>query len=274
MRSSVARERLIRALTQFSATRNSKRGGKVKEDVIGIIPAAGQGLRLGLPYPKELYPIIKDNHYKPVAQHILENMTAAGVPHVVFVVNETKHQLMGYFGDGHRFNCHLSYVIQEDRGHTEDVSPGLSQALDSAYHLARGKTVAFGMADTIIQPTNVFARMMQAMEPNDDVVLSLFETNDPEKFGMVDWNGEIVRRIVDKPEVTDLHHMWGCILWRPSFTDHLHACLQRHSTDFADIMNRAIQDGMIFRGLALKNGTYLDLGTYDAIARLEREYRV
>ena len=157
----------------------------MKEDVIGIIPAAGQGLRLGLPYPKELYPIIKDNHYKPVAQHILENMTAAGVPHVVFVVNETKHQLMGYFGDGHRFNCHLSYVIQEDRGHTEDVSPGLSQALDSAYHLARGKTVAFGMADTIIQPTNVFARMMQAMEPNDDVVLSLFETNDPEKFGMV-----------------------------------------------------------------------------------------
>jgi len=27
------------------------------KDLIGIIPAAGKGVRLGLPYPKELYPI-------------------------------------------------------------------------------------------------------------------------------------------------------------------------------------------------------------------------
>ena len=26
---------------------------------IGLVPAAGSGLRLGLPYPKELYPIIQ-----------------------------------------------------------------------------------------------------------------------------------------------------------------------------------------------------------------------
>src|SRR4030042_883046 len=99
------------------------------DKLIGLIPAAGKGLRLGLPYPKELYPIIRDNRYKPVSQFVLENLIAAGGEHVVFVINETKHQLIGYFGDGSRFGCHISYVVQES--HEENgvsTSPGLAHA--------------------------------------------------------------------------------------------------------------------------------------------------
>ena len=62
------------------------------DDFIGLIPAAGKGLRLGLPYPKELYPVIRDNHYKPIAQFVLTNLTVAGLQHVVFVINETNSQ--------------------------------------------------------------------------------------------------------------------------------------------------------------------------------------
>ena len=116
------------------------------EEVIGLIPAAGKGIRLGLPYPKELYPVIQNNHYKPISQFVLDNLTTAGLRHVVFVVNETKHQLIGYFGDGHRFNCNISYVVQErvDRGN-ESTSPGLAHALASAYHLIRGKIGQAGL---------------------------------------------------------------------------------------------------------------------------------
>ena len=121
-------------------------------EMIGLIPAAGKGVRLGLPYPKELYPIIRENRYKPVAQFVLDNMTTAGLKHVVFVVNETKHQLVGYFGSGRRFGCDISYVVQEpaNGNGADSTSPGLAHALDAAYHLTRGKTVFFGMADTIM----------------------------------------------------------------------------------------------------------------------------
>ena len=130
----------------------------MNDELIGLIPAAGKGVRLGLPYPKELYPVIRDNRYKPVSQFVLDNLTAAGLRHVVFVVNETKHQLLGYFGNGQRFGCHISYVVQETANGLEaSTSPGLAHALDSAYHLTCGKTVYFGMADTIMQPTDVFA---------------------------------------------------------------------------------------------------------------------
>jgi glucose-1-phosphate thymidylyltransferase len=248
----------------------------MNETLIGLIPAAGKGVRLGLPYPKELYPIIQDNHYKPIAQFVLDNLITAGLRHTVFVINETKHQLIGFFGNGQRFGCHISYVAQEQMNDREvSTSPGLAHALDSAYHLTRGKTVFFGMADTIMQPGDVFGRAYAATAPDDDVVLVLFTTKRPEKFGMVRMgDDQRVLEIVDKPRHTDLTEMWGCILWRPRFTEHLHDCVRQQGiSDFAQIMNTAIADGFRFRGVHMVEGTYIDLGTYEEIMELDRRYR-
>ena len=248
----------------------------MSEQLIGLIPAAGKGIRLGLPYPKELYPVIRENRYKPISQFVLGNLVAAGVKHIVFVINETKHQLIGYFGNGHRFGCQISYVVQEPtlrRG--KSTSPGLAHALDSGYHLTRGKTVLFGMADTIMQPVDVFKTAYQQSRPDDDVVLVLFPTERPEKFGMVRTDAEgRVLEIVDKPTQTDLTEMWGCILWRPSFTEYLHESVnQRGISDFAAIMNNAIEEGYKFRGVHIPDGVYIDLGTYDEIMEMDRRFR-
>jgi glucose-1-phosphate thymidylyltransferase len=246
------------------------------EEVIGLIPAAGKGVRLGLPYPKELYPVIRDNHYKPISQFVLTNMTIAGVQHVVFVINETKHQLMGYFGDGHRFGCHISYVVQESNESQEkSTSPGLAHALDAAYHLIRGKTVFFGMADTIMQPSNAFSRATELASKEDDVILVLFPTDHPEKFGMVQIDQDYrVIKIVDKPVKTDLTEMWGCIIWRPRFTEYLHECVnQKRISDFAQILNGAIADGLRLKGFCMKAGVYIDLGTYEEIMEFDRRFR-
>ena len=248
----------------------------MNDNLIGLIPAAGKGVRLGLPYPKELYPVIRNNHYKPISQFVVNNLTNAGLEHVVFVVNETKHQLMGYFGNGQRFGCNISYVVQEMiNGKTRSTSPGLAHALDSAYHLTRGKTVFFGMADTLMHPTDVFARAYQAASPNDDVILALFTTTRPEKFGMVKMDKDFrVLEIIDKPSETNLTEMWGCIIWQPKFTEYLHDCVfERGVSDFAKIMNDAITMGMRFKGVHMEDGTYIDLGTYEEISDLDKKYR-
>jgi len=246
------------------------------EELIGLIPAAGKGVRLGLPYPKELYPVIRENRYKPISQFVVNNMTVAGIQHIVFVVNEAKHQLIGYFGDGHRFGCNLSYVVQEERRHEgKSTSPGLSDALDSAYHLIQGKTVCFGMADTIMQPENAFAKGLAGAAPDDDVILVLFTTERPEKFGMVKYEKDgRVLEINDKPKQTDLTEMWGCIIWRPRFTEFLHESIHKHEiSDFAVIMNNAIKEGYKFRAVHMEDGLYIDLGTYEEIAELDRRFR-
>lgn len=247
-------------------------------ETIGLIPAAGKGIRLGLPYPKELFPVIRDNKYKPVSQFVLENLIEAQVKHIVFVINETKHQLVGFFGNGSRFNCHLSYVVQESSGNVhKSSSPGLAHALDSAYHLTKNKKVFFGMADTIMEPRDIFARVQrEADQSNDyDVVLILFSTERPEKFGMVDIDGDTnVIEIIDKPEKSDLTMMWGCIIWNPIFTEHLHNCVNKQDiSDFAEIMNTGIKTGLRFRGICVPDSTYFDLGTYEEIKEIDRPIR-
>lgn len=248
----------------------------IQEDIIGLIPAAGKGVRLGLPYPKELYPVIRNNHYKPIAQFVLSNMTVAGVNHIVFVINETKHQLIGYFGDGHRFGCNISYVVQEPiDDHNKSTSPGLANAIDSAYHLIKEKTVFFGMADTIMQPTDVYKQAYDNLSPNDDLTLILFKTEHPEKFGMVRTDkADRVIEIIDKPQKTDLPNMWGCIIWRPNFTEHLHQSVMKNGiSDFAFIMNSAIMCGLHVRGYYIDEGVYIDLGTYEEIMEFDRKFR-
>jgi glucose-1-phosphate thymidylyltransferase len=246
------------------------------EELIGLIPAAGKGVRLGLPYPKELYPVIRNNHYKPISQFVVDNLVKAGLKHIVFVVNETKHQLIGYYGSGQRFGCDISYVVQEVvEGKTKSTSPGLAHALDSAYHLVKGKTVFFGMADSLMQPSDVFERVYESGSLDNDVILGMFTTERPEKFGMVKMDGEgRVFEIIDKPKQTDLTEMWGCIIWRPRFTEYLHACvLEEGVSDFAKIMNDAIKSGMTFKGVHIEDGLYIDLGTYEEIAELDKKYR-
>lgn len=248
----------------------------MNDDMVGLIPAAGKGVRLGLPYPKELYPVIRENRYKPISQFVLDNLTNAGIQHIIFVINETKHQLVGYFGDGHRFGSSISYVVQEpSNGLEASTSPGLAHALDSAYHLTKGKTVFFGMADTIMQPEDVFLRAFNKAASDDDVILALFPTDHPEKFGMVrlDQQNRVIE-IVDKPAETDLKLMWGCIIWRARFTEYLHTALHvQRIPDFAKIMNNAIQDGMKFRGVELLDSVYIDLGTYEEIMELDSRFR-
>ena len=246
------------------------------DNIVGLIPAAGRGVRLGLPYPKELYPIIRENRYKPVAQFVVDNLVTAGVKDIVFVINETKHQLIGYFGDGHRFGGHFAYAVQEVRtGDNASTSPGLAHALDAAHRLVAGKTVCFGMADTIMEPQDVFKRALAASDGSEDVIMILFPTNRPEKFGMVrtDATGRVLE-INDKPRQTTLTHMWGAIIWRSRFTDLLHDSVQeRHISDFARILNDAIAGGMKVTSYVVADGSYVDLGTYDEILELDATTR-
>jgi len=244
------------------------------EELIGLIPAAGKGLRLRLPYPKELYPIIRDNRYKPVSQFVVENLIASGVNHIVFVINETKHQLIGFFGDGHRFGCNFSYVVQENReDESQSTSPGLGHALNSAYHLIKGKTVCFGMADTLMVPGDVFRQVLIQSKMDDEVILAVFTSDHPEKGAKVcmEKDGRVTK-IVDKPKEIDHRHTWGCIIWRPAFTEFLNEQISSGVSDFADVMNHAIQKGMRFRGVYLSEGIYSDLGTYEEIVELEKKH--
>ena len=116
------------------------------DDWIGLIPAAGKGLRLGLPYPKELYPIIRDNRYKPVSQFIVDQLLNVGLKHIVFIIMKQSTKLIGFIEVGTNFSLIRSLYSQSRITCRPLIHhhSGLAHALDSAYNLTRNKPSFFG----------------------------------------------------------------------------------------------------------------------------------
>jgi glucose-1-phosphate thymidylyltransferase len=237
------------------------------KEIIGLIPAAGQGTRLGLPFPKELWPLPGQTNYIPVAFRSVEVLLAAGVRQIVIVTSPEKPAIMRYFGDGTRFGAQFIYMCQEAQP-GGGKSAGLSQALDCAYPVTAGKHVAFVMPDTYVHPTDSMTQMLSRMDAND-LTLGLFATDKPHKFGMVRMNGSRVYEIIDKPSRTDLKLMWGIILWSPRFSDFFHDRMCRDATDFATVMNSAVADKLDVRAIEIADGRYIDFGTYDDLVQSE-----
>jgi dTDP-glucose pyrophosphorylase len=77
-----------------------------------VIMAGGQGTRLR-PHtehcPKSMLPV----GGRPMLEHIIERAKAEGFQHFVVAVHYLGHMIEDYFGDGHRWQVHISYLREE-----------------------------------------------------------------------------------------------------------------------------------------------------------------
>jgi dTDP-glucose pyrophosphorylase len=86
-----------------------------KKIKVGVIPAAGHGLRLSdLPLtrilPKCLLPILN----KPILGYVIENMKQFGVEEVYVIVGFKKELIQEYLGNGADFGIKVKYILQPD----------------------------------------------------------------------------------------------------------------------------------------------------------------
>jgi len=248
---------------------------EVEKNIVGIIPAAGRGSRL-YPYPgaKELFPVgfqdicVKnqiEKRPKVISQYLIENIVKAGAKRLFVIIGEGKHDIMSYYGDGHRFGVEIVYLFQEDLY-------GMPFAINLAKNLVKDSTVIFGMPDTIIEPNDVFLRLVNFhFSKKSDLTLGLFRTDNAEKFGMVDIDEKNkVTYIIDKPKETSLEYMWGCACWSASFSNLLDEYLEVHpyfgkEIVLGDVFTSAIENGLLVRGFIFDDGQYIDIGTADEL---------
>ena len=54
----------------------------------GLVPVGGKGLRLSLPFSKEMLPQKNYDYYNPLINHVVEKMLLAGVEIVYFIHGE------------------------------------------------------------------------------------------------------------------------------------------------------------------------------------------
>jgi len=151
-----------------------------------LIPAAGVGTRLRphtLNKPKALLPVAG----KPILAHIMDDLTAAGIDGFVLIV--------GYYGDAvrtwfesERPDLDITFVEQTER-------LGLGHAVWTAREALGDEEFFCILGDTILKAD--YASLLSA--PHS--MIAVREVDDPRRFGVVEMDGETVKRFVEKPEV-------------------------------------------------------------------------
>jgi len=234
-----------------------------------------------LPCSKELYPIgfqhMKNGSLrpKPVCIYLLEKMRLAGISKVYIILRSGKWDIPAYLGDGTLLSMHLAYLIMR-------LPFGVPYTLDQAYPFVKDGMVAFGFPDIIFKPEEAFIQLLAKQKETDaDIVLGLFPVDQPEKWDMVELDGNgRVRRISKRPMRTELCYTWIIGVWTPVFSSFMHEYLielqetgepTRQELFMSDVVQQAIEKGLRVEGMLISDGSCLDIGTPEDLVKAVRE---
>jgi len=248
---------------------------KRRDDLIGLIPAAGYGKRISpLPCSKEVYPIIGSNGERSVvASYLLRSFKKAGIKRTYMVLRKGKWDIPEYFRNGTSVDMNIAFIVT-------DPTEGVPQTIKKAYPFIKQSKVIFGFPDILFKPLNAFQNLLVKQEETGaDLVLGLFKTENPHKADMISFDRESnLKNIIIKPETTDLKYTWIIAVWTSVFTRFLQESLEKEEYDInkvekndelyiGDIVRKAIHSGLKTSYIKFESGAYLDIGTPAQLAK-------
>jgi len=150
--------------------------------VDAAILAAGKGTRMGpltCSVPKVLLKVAN----KPILGHILERLIDVGIDRIFVIVHQGKEQIEEYlktFED--------VVVVSQDGAHgTADAVRCLEKYVVDRFIVVNG--------DILFEPEDI----KPALEREEKYLIALKKVEKPAEFGIVDVEGNFVRKIVEKP---------------------------------------------------------------------------
>ena len=236
---------------------------------IGLVPAAGRGLRFGLSgFSKELFPLLvaggepgAEPQVRPVCDFALRAVRTAGASRAVVVVSPDKAELMRVLGAGEELDLALAYVVQRR-------PEGLPHAIAAARPWIDGHEVVLALPDTVILPGDALARVRaERARAGADLVLGVFPVAEPERLGPVELDdaGRVIA-IRDKPPDRRVMNSWAIAAWSPRFT--AFCCdWDRRQADAGDerVLGHAFEAaraaGLAVGAIYFADGEFLDIGT-------------
>lgn len=160
----------------------------------GIILAGGSGTRL---YPitigvsKQLMPI----YDKPMIYYPMSVLMLAGIREIAVITTpDDQAQFQKLMGDGSDWGLSLTWI-------TQPSPDGLAQAYLLAEDFLDGAPSAMVLGDNVFFGHGLPEVLARADAKEEGGTVFGYRVSDPQRYGVVDFQGDTVRAIIEKPEV-------------------------------------------------------------------------
>ncbi len=228
----------------------------------GVIIAGGFGTRLK-PLTnitnKHLLPVWN----KPMILYPLNTLLQAGIKDILIVTGpEHVGDFMNFLGSGKNYNCNLTYKLQDEAG-------GIAQALGLASDFAKGETICAILGDNLFDDN--FSEEISSFKSG--ALIFLKEVPDAERFGVVEFNGDKIIRIIEKPKVPPSNYaVTGLYCFDSRVFDFIGKLKPsaRGELELTDLNNLYLKDGSM--NYSYVKGFWSDAGTFSSLKRATEHY--
>jgi UDP-N-acetylglucosamine diphosphorylase / glucose-1-phosphate thymidylyltransferase / UDP-N-acetylgalactosamine diphosphorylase / glucosamine-1-phosphate N-acetyltransferase / galactosamine-1-phosphate N-acetyltransferase len=227
-----------------------------------MLLAAGRGTRmreLTSDVPKPMIAV----RGKPILQHIIEGLKAAGITDILIVVGYRKEVVTDFFKDGAAFGVRVQYVTQE-------VQDGTGRVVELGRDFAGSDPFILSYGDILVDPAN-YLRL--ANPGAEEAVISVKRNEDVSKGGAVFVNERFeLTDLREKPKPGEPTSPWynaGVYTFRPSIFDFT-ARLQRSPRgefELTDAIRDLAQSGKLVQAYELQ-GDWADVRDPEVLAEL------
>jgi NDP-sugar pyrophosphorylase family protein len=231
-----------------------------------VILAAGKGTRmkhLTNDLPKPMLQVAG----KPVLEHIVGNLAAAGVGEFCIITGYRAETIESHFGDGSRWGVNIGYARQA-------VQDGTGRAPELAKDFVGESSFFMVYGDILVKPSNYLKMALAFNQAKPAGLITVTEGEDISKGAAVTFDSDFcLREIIEKPTPGTVSSPWynaGLYIFDPklfAYTSRLQKS-PRGEYELPDAMRAMVADGCRIKGLVLE-GYWIDVRDPEMLAKAQ-----